>query len=56
MMSTMARYISYNHQYCVPMNANFGLVDEIVAKKFERKQHYHDRSMAALENYLEENK
>lgn len=54
MIGAMARYVSSYHTTFVPMNANFGLVDEVIAKKFERKQHYHDRSMAALESYLGE--
>lgn len=54
MIGAMARYISSYHETFVPMNANFGLVDEVIAKKFERKQMYHDRAIHALKTYLED--
>ncbi|OED28800.1 methylenetetrahydrofolate--tRNA-(uracil(54)-C(5))-methyltransferase (FADH(2)-oxidizing) TrmFO [Acholeplasma laidlawii] len=53
MMGAMARYISNYHQYFVPMNANFGLFDQIEAHKTVRKQMYYDRSMHALKEYIE---
>jgi methylenetetrahydrofolate--tRNA-(uracil-5-)-methyltransferase len=53
MMGAMARYISNFHQYFVPMNANFGLFDQIEAHKTVRKQMYYDRSMHALKEYIE---
>ena len=52
MIGAMARYVSSPHETFVPMNANFGLMDEIVAKKHERKAFYHDRAMEALDQYL----
>ena len=52
MMGAMARYISNYHQYFVPMNANFGLFDQIEAHKTVRKQMYHDRSINALKEYI----
>src|SRR5690606_15288022 len=55
MIGAMARYVSSYHKIFVPMNANLGLFDEIVAKKFERKQMYHDRAIDALKTYLKEN-
>lgn len=54
MIGAMANYVSSPHQSFVPMNANFGLLNEIVAKKHERKQFYYDRAMKALEDYLQE--
>lgn len=52
MMGAMARYISNYHETFVPMNANFGLVEPVEAKKFDRKKVYHDRAIQALKNYL----
>ncbi|WP_025725475.1 methylenetetrahydrofolate--tRNA-(uracil(54)-C(5))-methyltransferase (FADH(2)-oxidizing) TrmFO [Acholeplasma granularum] len=54
MMGAMARYISSYHNTFVPMNANFGLLDEVIAKKFERKQMYYERAMKALNEYMSE--
>ncbi|HLT00409.1 MAG TPA: methylenetetrahydrofolate--tRNA-(uracil(54)-C(5))-methyltransferase (FADH(2)-oxidizing) TrmFO [Acholeplasma sp.] len=54
MIGAMGKYVSSYHQTFVPMNANFGLLDEIRAKKQERKQFYHDRAIAALKQYIVE--
>lgn len=55
MMGAMSQYISHYHHQFVPMNANFGLLEEVKAKKQERKKIYHDRAIEAIQNYIKEN-
>ncbi|MCH5160466.1 MAG: methylenetetrahydrofolate--tRNA-(uracil(54)-C(5))-methyltransferase (FADH(2)-oxidizing) TrmFO [Clostridiales bacterium] len=51
-IGALLRYISAPHSNFQPMNANFGILPPVTAKKADRKRFYGERSKCAMDNWL----
>jgi methylenetetrahydrofolate--tRNA-(uracil-5-)-methyltransferase len=56
-MGSMANYISIKNENFQPMNANFGIVPEVVSdkkiKKKDRKLYYGQRAIDTMKEFIE---